>query len=430
MPGVCPPILPSDVGQGAGGVTRRPIVIRASAQHAELHGITGFQRGAELGDIRGGVHRLAVDGDDHVARLQADVIGEGTGLHRLHLHTALLLDSQAIGLLLGQVLDLHTEFGGGRFAVGRRILRAIGVLLGEELRAVGHYHLQVVTLALALHRNGQRGADRRGGHGGDQLVAVGDGLAVDGGNDVAVLHAGLLAGAARDYLGYEYAFFDARHFQVRARLVGVARCEVYADGAADDFAVLDDVVVDLRRHVDGQGEADALVSAVARGDGGIDADELAADVQQRAAAIAGVDGGVGLQEMRKRHGRVHIALLGADDARRDGGLIAERRTDGNGPIAHLHGVGIAHLGHGQVLLVFHADHRQVRGGVHAHHLGIIFHRIVVELHADAIRLVHHVVVGQNVAGAIHHHARTGGLTAALLHLGTAVAEEAVEQILH
>src|ERR1035441_10845489 len=86
--------------------------------------------------------------------------------------------------------------------------------------------------------------------------------------------------------------------------------------------------------IHGQREADALVSAVARGDRRIDADHFAADVQQRSAAIARVDGRVGLQEMLVLHGGVHITLLGADDARRHGRLEAERRTDGHRPIAH------------------------------------------------------------------------------------------------
>jgi hypothetical protein len=84
--------------------------------------------------------------------------------------------------------------------------------------------------------------------------------------------------------------------------------------------------------------------------------------------------------------------------------IAERRADGDGPIAHLHGVGIADLGGHQVLLAFHADHGQVGGRIHTHHLGVVLHRIAGELHLDAVGLVDHVVVGQDVAGLVHHHA--------------------------
>ena len=54
---------------------------------------------------------------------------------------------------------------------------------------------------------------------------------------------------------------------------------------------------DDHEHVDGDGEADPLVAAGVAGDGRVDADDLAAEVDQRAAAVAGIDGGVGLQEV-------------------------------------------------------------------------------------------------------------------------------------
>ena len=63
-------------------------------------------------------------------------------------------------------------------------------------------------------------------------------------------------------------------------------------------------------------EADVrrLLLAVAGGDGGVDADDLAGGVGQRAAGVAGADRGVGLDEA------VEVALLGVDRA-------AERRHD-------------------------------------------------------------------------------------------------------
>ncbi len=54
----------------------------------------------------------------------------------------------------------------------------------------------------------------------------------------------------------------------------------------------------LRAMFDGNGEADALIAFRAvSDDGGVDADQFAAIVHQRAAGIAGVDGGVGLDEV-------------------------------------------------------------------------------------------------------------------------------------
>ena len=57
----------------------------------------------------------------------------------------------------------------------------------------------------------------------------------------------------------------------------------------------------------------------------VDADHLPLAIQQRAAAVAGIDGGVGLQ-----HHRAIGAADGADDAARDAVLEhAERQADGN-----------------------------------------------------------------------------------------------------
>ena len=66
------------------------------------------------------------------------------------------------------------------------------------------------------------------------------------------------------------------------------------------LARLDQLPADDHEHVDGDGEADPLVAAGVAGDGRVDADDLAAEVDQRAAAVAGIDGGVGLQEVLER----------------------------------------------------------------------------------------------------------------------------------
>ena len=53
----------------------------------------------------------------------------------------------------------------------------------------------------------------------------------------------------------------------------------------------------LLGEVDRDGEADADVAAAAAEDRGIDADHLAAEVEQRTAGVARIDGGVGLDEV-------------------------------------------------------------------------------------------------------------------------------------
>ena len=61
----------------------------------------------------------------------------------------------------------------------------------------------------------------------------------------------------------------------------------------DDHDLLDDVV----DHIGGDGETDAVASAGSRGDGGVHADDFAVDVGERTTGVAGVDRGVGLDEV-------------------------------------------------------------------------------------------------------------------------------------
>ena len=81
------------------------------------------------------------------------------------------------------------------------------------------------------------------------------------------------------------------------RQAGVNVLRHDAEIAARDFAAADEAVQDVARHVDGHGEADAVVAAAGADDGGVDADEPAFGIHQRAAGIAGVDGRVGLDEI-------------------------------------------------------------------------------------------------------------------------------------
>ena len=111
--------------------------------------------------------------------------------------------------------------------------------------------------------------------------------------------------------------------------------------AAGHFAGSNNIVINARHHVDGQRKPDALVAAALRRDHGVDPDHFAADVEQRTAAVARIDGGVGLQEILVH---VHVqagASLGADDAMRDGAGQPERGADRQHAIADLHRVGVA-----------------------------------------------------------------------------------------
>src|SRR5207253_2285186 len=62
-----------------------------------------------------------------------------------------------------------------------------------------------------------------------------------------------------------------------------------AEPAAHNLSLLDDPLHHLARHVDGYSEANPLVAAAARQDGGVDADQGAPNVHQGAAGVTGVD---------------------------------------------------------------------------------------------------------------------------------------------
>ncbi len=91
-----------------------------------------------------------------------------------------------------------------------------------------------------------------------------------------------------------------------------------ADPAADDAAVGDDVAEHAAHHVHRNGEADALDADVLGDDGGVDADQRAARIDQRAAGVAEVDGRVGLDEVLERRDAELLAAHRAHDAVRHG----------------------------------------------------------------------------------------------------------------
>src|SRR5262245_10422061 len=97
-----------------------------------------------------------------------------------------------------------------------------------------------------------------------------------------------------------------------------------------DHAVLDELAHDLLREVRRNGEADAFVPAGPRVDHAVDADELAARVDQRPAGVAGVDGRVSLNEVRDA-----AALCpsdGRDDAERHRAAQLERVANRQNPL--------------------------------------------------------------------------------------------------
>jgi hypothetical protein len=99
----------------------------------------------------------------------------------------------------------------------------------------------------------------------------------------------------------------------------------------------------------GHRKADADRAAGRRDDQRVDADHLAVEVEQRAAGIAAVDGGVGLDVVVIGPG-IDVAVARRDDAGRHRAAEAERIADRDHPFAEPQLVGIAELHRDQRLV--------------------------------------------------------------------------------
>src|SRR5438034_1176071 len=93
-----------------------------------------------------------------------------------------------------------------------------------------------------------------------------------------------------------------------------------------DAAIGDEIVGNVLRCVDGNGEPDARCRARGRVDRGVDADDFAVRIDQRAAGIAAVDGRIRLNGFVNESGLagLHRAPKRADNAGRERGLETER----------------------------------------------------------------------------------------------------------
>ena len=228
--------------------------------------------------------------------------------------------------------------------------------------------------------------------------------AVDRGDHVAHLQALAGRGGAR---------IDRVDLHARdAAVIGLDIAARDADGrAAGHIAVGDQLVNDLLGRVDRDSEAHALDGRIAvhaaRQLGGRDADHLTVLVDQRAARVARVDGRVGLDQGHDAVVDGHIAVDGRDAAAGDrvGELHAAGRADGIGIFAGLQLVGIAELRGGQLALGRDLDDREVGLLIRADDLGIQL-GAVAQLDGHALRAVHHMVVGDDIAVRAHDDART------------------------
>ena len=264
------------------------------------------------------------------------------------------------------------------------------------------------TLALnswpSRNRMSCRGAaERLGGEAIIEGVDVIDRLVVDRNNDVAGLETGLRGRAARRHVGDQRT---GRPLELHAvGNVGGELLQLGAEpGPQHGVAAAFGGGHHHPHHVGGNGEADALRAARAREDRGVDADQPAGHIDQRAARITRVDRSIGLDEelivgdadLRARQSR--------DDAVRHGLTDAERIADGEHDVAHLERVGIGEIQHRKLLVrVLEAQHGEIAALVLEHDFGLEF-ALVGERHLDLVGALDHVHVGDHEAGRVDDHA--------------------------
>src|SRR5580698_1213724 len=378
---------------------------------------------------------LFVDAGDDQAGLESLQIAERTGTHGLDDHTGGVDFGQGrVGLLADHEAELG--FAGIALIVGALVGLLI-LCLGEDLIQVADGDGCVHRLAIAHITEPDGGARPAAGDLVDQVVAVLHGAAIDGGDDVAGLESGLVGRAAMHNLLDQHACLEAVN---AIDGPGEPLVEANADGSAGDLvAGADEVVVDLDDGVGRHGEADALVAVGLRVDGGVDAYDFAVHVQERSAGVAGIDGGIGLDEVLKLALRAGLdgAVLGGDYASSDGLRQGEGAADGFDPVADFGGVGVAELNGRQGCAGVDFDDREVGGLVDADDMrGTAFVTVVWvggELDEYLVGLLDDVVVGDDVALGIDDEAGAERLAhlivVSAVLVGSLAAEEAVEEVL-
>src|ERR1700704_2714580 len=189
-----------------------------------------------------------------------------------------------------------------------------------------------------------------------EVEGAGDFVAVDRDNEVAAdgdaLHAGAHhaitavnasrgCGAALGCRFHQEAFLRGK-IECFRELAGY-RNRLYAQESLVNAAIGHEIVRDAFGAVDRNGEADAGGGAAGRVDRGVDADHFTARIDQRAAGVAAIDGGVGLNGFIDEGGLagLHGAADGADYAGGQCALKTKWIADGENFLAYLESSGIA-----------------------------------------------------------------------------------------
>src|SRR5262249_33161056 len=222
-----------------------------------------------------------------------------------------IVDLEALAQIVGNVGKVEPEHALDR-----------GLLLGRQL-TLGERRLLLALLeppdldgaglffALAYHHDFDVLADRRVGNDARQIAHFLDIAAVELDDHVAGLDAAGLRRALVVDAGDERAV-RLLHAETLGDLI-VDLLDAPPEPAAPGLAVFAQLLDHRQRRLGRHREADADRSARRRDDRGVDADDFAVEIEQRAARVAAVDGGVGLNVVVVGS-RIELAVAPGHDA--------------------------------------------------------------------------------------------------------------------
>ena len=349
-----------------------------------------------------GADRFVIDVGYDVAGLDLVAIGQGSGLDLGDDDAAGDFDFELFAQLLGQRFDGHAQlhhagglFGGFGLAAGGQHV-AGRLLIGLHLDADFFVATEDIQHDL--------GAGLLAGDEAAQLLSGGHGLSVHRNDDVGRLEL--------RPVGRPAGFDGTHHHAIFGLGVDVAEPAILpkigdpdSQPGPDELAVFDEAIADFTGQIGGDGKADADPDAHGRADHGIHAHDLAVDVDQRAAGIAHVDIGIGLDEILvgQRPHVFNLTALGTDVAEGDAVLEVEGSANGDGELTHPDLVGVGELHRNQARDLFaQLNHRQIGLGIPAADLGLHLAPIL-EDHQNGLGVFDNMVVGEDVTVFAHDH---------------------------
>ncbi len=148
-------------------------------------------------------------------------------------------------------------------------------------------------------------------------------------------------------------------------------------------------------------------------------------IHQRAAGVARVDRGVGLDEVLEAVDAEMVAPERADDAERHGVAETERVADGEHEVAHAHALEATERDRRQVVALG-LEHGEVRLRIGAAHARLQ-PAAILQHELDVVRALDHVMVGEDVAVARHEDAGAEARRALARHALVEVREVAAQE---